>query len=305
MASSIIIENIQLNAYCGVTETERSRPQPILVNLMVRCRNAPAFQSDQLHDTVDYGALVKCVRETGESQSFSLLEALTEVLCCTLFQVFPLTQLKIWVRKVHPPIEDFTGTVGIRLLRTRQDFLQQQCGEASPFLVAQLPRLPRGKALDVATGRGRHALFLAQQGFSVHGVDRNQEALEFLTHQAQERGGLPISTEMIDLEANDLYPPNLGTEIYDLILVFLYLYRPLFPRLITALKPGGVLLYETFLLENQVKRHHPRRKEFCLEPNELLTLLPGLGTLHYEEGDHRLSSESDLAFTARILARKP
>jgi hypothetical protein len=88
------------------------------------------------------------------------------------------------------------------------------------------------------------------------------------------------------------------------ILVFFYLYRPLFPQLIKALKPGGVILYETFLLENHLHRQHPRRKEFCLEPNELLTLLRDVQVLHYDEGDHRGTSEADRAFTARILARK-
>jgi SAM-dependent methyltransferase len=202
-------------------------------------------------------------------------------------------------------MKDFTGSVGIRLVRTRQDIVQIKHGQPSPFLAAQLPRLPPGKALDVATGRGRHALFLATQGFSVHGIDRNREALEFLDAQAQEAGGLPVTTEFVDLETNDLYPPNLGTEVYDVILVFFYLYRPLFPQLLKALKPGGVILYETFLLENHLHRQHPRRKEFCLETNELLILLQGLQILHYDEGDHTGTTKTDQAFTARALARKP
>ncbi|MDX2348521.1 MAG: methyltransferase type 12, partial [Nitrospirota bacterium] len=89
------------------------------------------------------------------------------------------------------------------------------------------------------------------------------------------------------------------------ILVFFYLYRPLFPQLLKALKPGGVILYETFLLENHIHRQHPRRKEFCLETNELLTLLEGFQILHYDEGDHTGTSKTDRAFTARAMARKP
>jgi len=305
MASSIIIKGIQLNAHCGVTDMERSQPQPILVDLTLRCPNEPAFQSDQLTDTVDYAAITQCVRNAGEHKPFALLEALTDHLCHTLFHHFPLTHLKIWTRKVRAPIQDFSGSVGIRLIRSRQDSLQASHGHPSPFLITHLPRLPRGKALDVATGRGRHAYFLATQGFSVHGIDRNREALEFLAAQAREAGGLPITTEYIDLEADDRNPPDLGTERYDLILVFFYLYRPLFPQLIKALKPGGVILYETFLLENHLHRQHPRRKEFCLEPNELLTLLRDVQILHYDEGDHRGISQADQAFTARILARKP
>ena len=304
MPSSIVITGIQLNAYCGVTDIERSQPQPILVDLTLRCPNEPAFKSDQLTDTVDYAAIAQCVRNAGESQAFALLEALTEHLCQTLFQHFPLSHLKIWTRKVRAPIQDFSGSVGIRLIRSRRDILQASHGHPSPFLITHLPRLPRGKALDVATGCGRHAHFLATQGFSVHGIDRNREALEFLDAQSQEAGGLAITTEYIDLETDDRNPPDLGTEMYDVILVFFYLYRPLFPQLIKALKPGGVILYETFLLENHLLRQHPHRKEFCLEPNELLTLLREVQILHYDEGDHRGISEADRAFTARIVARK-
>jgi dihydroneopterin aldolase len=305
MPSSIVITGIQLNAHCGVTESERCQPQPILVDLTLRCLNEPAFLSDQITDTVDYAAITQCIRNTGESQTYALLETLAERICQTLFQEFPLTHLKIWVRKIRPPMKDFTGSVGIRLMRSRQNLIQSKHGHPSPFLAALLPKLSKGKVLDVATGRGRHAYFMATQGFSVHGIDRNREALEFLDAQAQEAGQLPISTEYVDLETDDLQPPDLGTEMYDVILVFSYLYRPLFPQLLKALKPGGVILYETFLLENHIHRQHPRRKEFCLETNELLTLLQGLQILHYDEGDHTGTSKTDRAFTARAMARKP
>jgi FolB domain-containing protein len=305
MPSSIVITGIQLNAHCGVTDIERSQPQPILVDLTLRCPNEPAFKSDQLTDTVDYATITQCVRNAGESQAFALLEALTEHLCQTLFQHFPLTHLKIWVRKIRPPMKDFSGSVGIHLIRSRQEILQAKYGHPSPFLVSQLRRLPQGKVLDIATGRGRHATFLATQGFSVHGIDRNHEALDCLNAQNQEASQLQITTECMDLETNDLQPPDLGTEAYNVILVFFYLYRPLFPQLLKALKPGGVILYETFLLENHIHRQHPRRKEFCLETNELLTFLEGFKILHYDEGDHTGTSKTDRAFTARAMARKP
>ena len=306
MPSSIIIREIQIQAHCGVTEIERSQPQPILVDLSVQCANEAAFQSDDLSDTLDYGTMVDYIRDNGERQQFSLLEKLTEELCQGLFRHFPLSHINIWVRKIRAPIKNFSGSVGIRLSRSRQDFLQAKNGHPSRFLMAQLPRLPRGKALDVATGRGRHAHFLATNGFQVHGIDRDQEALDFVQAQAKKDGGLPITTECIDLERNDLNPPDFGTESYHVIMIFFYLYRPLFPQLIKAMKPGGIILCETFLLENHLQRNHPRRKEFCLEANELLTLLPGFQILHYDEGDHQQrSSQSERAFTARILARKP
>lgn len=305
MSSSILVKDIQLNARCGVTDTERSQPQPILIDLKLRCPNEAAFQSDQLDDTVDYATITQCIRDVGEHQTYSLLEKLTEDLCQSLFQRFPLTHIEIWVRKIRAPIKDFSGSVGIQLIRSRQDFLQAKHGHPSPFLIDHLPRLPHGKVLDVATGRGRHAHFLASHGFSVHGIDRNREALAFIDAQAQEGIGLPITTEYVDLEVDEQSPPDLGTEAYDVILVFFYLYRPIFSQLVKALKPGGVILYETFLLENHLSRQHPRRKEFCLESNELLSLLPNFHILHYDEDDHLGCTQSARAFTARALARKP
>ena len=304
MSSSIVIKNIQLNIHCGVTDAERSQPQPIVVDLTFQCQNEAAFQSDDLHDTVDYAAITQCIRDSAERQNYGLLEKLTEDLCQALFQQFPLTHVKIWVRKINAPIQDFSGSVGIEVNRSREDCLQTTHGHPSRFLIDQLPRLPQGKALDLATGQGRHACFLATQGFSVHGIDRNREALAFIDAESQAHA-LPITTEYMDLELDDQSPPHLGTEVYDVILVFFYLYRPIFSQLIQALKPGGVILYETFLLENHLSRQHPRRKEFCLETNELLALLPNFHILHYDEGDHEGPTHLDRAFTARALARKP
>jgi len=156
----------------------------------------------------------------------------------------------------------------------------------------------------VATGQGRQAMYLASKGFAVHGIDRDAAALHELQAQAQKTGLSSITTESIDLEMNPQHPPDLGTAMYDVIIVFFYLYRPLFPQLLHALKPGGVIMYETFLLDNHLHRQHPRRKEFCLEANELLTFLQELRILHYDEGDHEGSSGRERAFTARALARK-
>ncbi len=305
MPSSIVLKGIELSARCGVTEPERYQRQPLLVDLIFQCPNQPAFQSDQLTDTIDYATVTHRVRDIGEGQAFSLLESLAEQICQTLFQEFPITQLKIWVRKIRPPLTGIKGSVGIQLSRSRQFRQESSPSQPASFLVTQLPRLPLGKVLDVATGRGRHAMFLASKGFSVHGIDRDLEAIHFLNSQAQQAELATITTEALDLELDSHAPPDFGTDVYDVILVFFYLFRPLFPRFLKALKSGGMILYETFLLENHVRRQHPRRKEFCLESNELLTLLAGCRILHYEEGDHEGTTETHRAFTARVLAQKP
>jgi dihydroneopterin aldolase len=304
MPSSIVVKGIQLSARCGVTETERHHPQPLLVDLIFRCPNQPAFQSDQLSDTVDYGTITQRIRDIGEGQSFSLIETLAERICQTLFHEFPITHLKIWVRKIRPPLKSIKGSVGVQLTRSRQPIASAGLVHPSCFLVSQFSRLPHGKILDVAAGRGRHAMYLASKGLSVHGIDRDAHALHDLQAQAQQAGLSSITTESIDLEIDPLNPPDLGTAVYDVILVFFYLYRPLFPQLIKSLKSGGVIVYETFLLDNHIHRQHPRRKEFCLEANELLTLLQGLRILHYDEGDHEGPSGKERAFTARALAQK-
>ncbi|MDR4484533.1 MAG: dihydroneopterin aldolase [Nitrospirales bacterium] len=303
MSSSILVKGIQLSARCGVTESERQQPQPLLVDLIFRCPNQAAFQSDQLSDTVDYGTIAQRIQDIGEGQSFSLIEALAERICQVLFHEFPITRLKLWVRKIRPPLNRVEGSVGVQLIRSRQTIASIDLKHPSPFLVEHTSRLPQGTVLDVATGRGRHAMYLASKGFSVHGIDRDVDALHELQAQAQKAGLHSITTECIDLEGNPPHPMDLGTAKYDVIVVFFYLYRPLFPQLIHALKSGGVIMYETFLMDNHIHRQHPRRKEFCLETNELLTLLHGLRILHYDEGDHK--GPSSRAFTAQILAQKP
>jgi hypothetical protein len=88
------------------------------------------------------------------------------------------------------------------------------------------------------------------------------------------------------------------------IIGFFYLFRPLFAPILQALKPGGMLVYETFLIDNYFRHHHPRRWEFCLAHNELLRLTSSLRVLHYDEGEHQDSSAAS-PLTARLVAQKP
>ena len=139
---------------------------------------------------------------------------------------------------------------------------------------------PRGRALDVACGRGRHALLLAAAGFQVRAVDHDARVLKGLRGVAA-RLGLTLAADLLDLEAPAV---DLGESAYDLILVVHYLHRPLFPALARALAPGGVLLYETFTRE-QARRGHPRNPLFLLEPGELRGLVAPLSVLREREGD--------------------
>lgn len=165
----------------------------------------------------------------------------------------------------------------------------------SDWLIEHLAFIARDQpVLDVAAGRGRHALYLAARGWSVHAVDRNAEALTTLDEHARSRR-LPIRTMCMDLESG---PVDLGTETYGTVLVFNYLHRPLLPALVRALRPGGVLLYETFTTR-QRERGHPRNPAFLLADGELPRLVEPLTIIAEREG------EFDGTFIASVAARKP
>jgi rhodanese-related sulfurtransferase len=164
----------------------------------------------------------------------------------------------------------------------------------SGWLLENADLLPRGgTALDVASGAGRHALLLAAAGFDVRAVDRDAEAVAHLRDMAV-RLGLPIAAEVVDLESGT---PELGREGFDLVLVTNYLHRPLFPALLDSLRPGGLLLYETFTI-HQAARGRPTNPEFLLQPGELRRLVEGLRIVREREG------EMDGRMLASIAARQ-
>lgn len=137
-----------------------------------------------------------------------------------------------------------------------------------------------GDALDVACGRGRHALWLARQGFRVRAVDRDRDALDDLA-ASRESIALPLGIDLVDLEVAGC---DLGTAQYDVIVVFHYLHRPLFPALVRALRSGGRIVYETFTRE-QARRGKPTNPAFLLEPGELTARFAGLDIVAAREDD--------------------
>ena len=149
------------------------------------------------------------------------------------------------------------------------------------WLTGNRPLLPAsGDSLDLACGSGRHALWLAEQGFRVLAVDRDAAAIAALSDEASRRG-LLISTEVVDLENGQ---PFLRSDSFDLIVVVHYLHRPLFPSIVSALRHGGVLVYETFT-RAQAARGKPTNPAFLLEPGELDLLVQPLEILARREGD--------------------
>jgi SAM-dependent methyltransferase len=152
----------------------------------------------------------------------------------------------------------------------------------SAWLVMNRALLPApGRALDVAGGRGRNAVWLAEQGFQTTAIDRDPSAVADLEDRAQ-RNGLPLTALVMDLEADAV---TLGDALYDVVVVVHYLHRPLFPALLAALRPGGVLVYETFTVA-QAARGRPTNPAFLLEPGELPRLVGPLVILAAREGDY-------------------
>jgi tellurite methyltransferase len=147
----------------------------------------------------------------------------------------------------------------------------------SQFLVDNLDLLPVGKALDIAMGAGRNALFLAAHGFTVEGVDYSADSVNQALKIAHEKG-LPLVAFVADLEAGY----QIQSDIYDLIICFNYLQRSLFPGIKAGLKIGGLVVYETFTVD-QVMFGRPRNPEFLLKHNELLDIFRDFRTLFYRE----------------------
>ena len=156
--------------------------------------------------------------------------------------------------------------------------------EPDPFLVSAYDEFvaiqPPALALDVAGGVGRHAIWLAQRGWHVRLVDISEIGAN-LARENAERASIAgsITTETRDLNVKQ----NLGREQYDLVVVFFFLQRELFPALLAAIKPGGFLIYKTYTAEQKNFAGGPTHPMFLLQPNELLHAFSSLRVLHYHE----------------------
>jgi SAM-dependent methyltransferase len=150
---------------------------------------------------------------------------------------------------------------------------------------------PQGRVLDVACGAGRHLACMAERGHPTTGVDIDVQAARGQVPQAQ--------LLQADLEGAPWPAAHLGAP-FDAVLVFNYLWRPLWPQLLASLAPGGVLLYETFGA-GQEQLGRPRRAEFLLQAGELLQVCQGLHIVAYECG---LASDPDRV-VQRIAAVRP
>ncbi len=150
--------------------------------------------------------------------------------------------------------------------------------EPAQFLVDNIALLPKGRALDVAMGAGQNAIYLAKMGFEVEGVDISPEAVSSALELVR-NSLVNLRTQGADLENN--YHIKKGS--YEVIICFNYLQRSLIPQIKDGLRKGGMVVYETFIVD-QARFGKPKNPDYLLRHNELLDMFRDFRCLRYREG---------------------
>ncbi|MGY8861022.1 MAG: class I SAM-dependent methyltransferase [Pseudomonadales bacterium] len=159
-----------------------------------------------------------------------------------------------------------------------------------------------GTGLDLACGLGQNSIFLTKHGLKMNGWDYSAAGLEQMAHHCSLQK-VEVNQQCIDL-TNTPWP----NQKFDLICITAFLDRTLCPQILSHLKPGGILVYQTF---NQITDiagetlSKPRRPKFLLTKGELLELFNELEPLVYHDAQELAQLEHPLAGKALLIARKP
>ncbi|MBW2616411.1 MAG: methyltransferase domain-containing protein, partial [Deltaproteobacteria bacterium] len=156
--------------------------------------------------------------------------------------------------------------------------IQEKTLRPAQFLVENIGLLPKGRVFDVAMGHGRNAIYLAKQGFEVEGIDISSEAVGNALEIAR-TSGVKLSAHVADLEDNF----QIDKGAYDVIVCFNYLHRPLIPQIKNGLRIGGMVVYETFIID-QARFGKPKNPDHLFKHNELLDMFRDFRCLRYREG---------------------
>ena len=165
------------------------------------------------------------------------------------------------------------------------------------ILESSLHTDPARPVLDLACGTGRSGLKLAERNIPVVFADRSSAALAEVELYLS-KGKLNGSVWRVDLEKAGINP--FECQVFSAVVCFRYLHRPLFPYLLNAVMPGGLVIYETFTTGNRFYGR-PNNPDFLLEPEELKSWFQNWDILHYYEG---VQHDPDRAI-AQIIAKKP
>jgi len=158
-----------------------------------------------------------------------------------------------------------------------------------------LPRLPVGRALDVACGAGRNALLLAQAGYQVDAIDISSVGLDQARQKAEQQG---LSIRWIEQDLDQAYAFDTD---YDLIVVLWYVNLALITQLCDCLAPGGYLLCEEHLITDQ-KVVGPAALNYRVAPGDLREAMSGLDVLLYEESIEMNAAGEQVA-SARVVVK--
>jgi len=168
----------------------------------------------------------------------------------------------------------------------------------SPLLIKAIKDLKPGRALDLACGVGRHAIYLGEHGWKVTAVDSSRVGIEILQQRARE-ADISIDARVANLEQHEF---EIDAATYDLICNFYYLQRDLFPLIRCRVKQGGVFVAAIHLNDGnpEAKPHNPA---FLLASGELKALFSDWEITYYREGPS--DEGGNHHDTAYLIARKP
>lgn len=170
--------------------------------------------------------------------------------------------------------------------------------DPSPVLEQYLSDIPDGRALDVATGTGRNAVFLATEGYDVDAVDKSREGLRITQENAATRG----IESRVNLIQADIPSYDFPAETYDLITISFYRAVDRFPDLKESLRDSGYLFVEHHLRSDDSTPSGPSDDRYRFGANELLQACLDMTVLYYDAGVEERPDDKQRA-TARILAR--
>jgi len=169
--------------------------------------------------------------------------------------------------------------------------------EPHPLVVQFVSGLPRGRALDLACGVGRHSIWMAERGWRVTAVDSSRVAIEILEHRASQMN-LAITSQIANLERHEF---DIDPDGYDVIVVCNYLQRDLFPSIKEGIAPGGIVIAVIALVDDD-PHVKPMNPVYLLNRGELRSYFEDWELAWYFEG----KSEHDTRrSTAEIVVRRP
>jgi tellurite methyltransferase len=167
-----------------------------------------------------------------------------------------------------------------------------------PLIVSFASRMETGRALDVACGAGRHAIWLAEHGWQVTAVDNSRAAIAILDQRAREKG-VTMDSRVADLERHEFV---IEPESCDLIVICNYLQRDLFPAIKAGTRLNGIVIAIIAMVDDD-PHVKPMNPAFLLNPAELRSQFEGWELIHDFEG--KPAAAGHRRKVAEVIARRP